>query len=635
MSGIIGIYFFDGRPIEKSDLEKMLNSILYRGPDKNGIWHEGAVGLGNCLLCTTPESENERLPLVSRDGNLVLVADARIDNRDELLPTLNISNKFISDSEIIMASYEMWGEDCPKKLIGDFAFALWDKRHHKLFCARDALGIRPFYYYQADNFLAFASSSEAIFPFSQVKKRLNLEALIDFLFLNFSDFETEFEKLYRLRPAHSLIVKNYLLKCTKYWDVDPNYVLKLKRKEEYEEVFRDVFNKSLTAKLRSNSHIGMLLSGGLDSSSIMCMIEDLKSQNKIATDICAYSAIYPGEPFDEKDYILSIQKKWGTKVHWVEPKMPEIPWESQNALCKDSQPFWDNTYILEDLTTKAKQNNAKVLLSGLGGDEFIDLSLSLATDLLLAGRISSAWNYSIKFLKFQDASYMYALRNILPELCKEFIPTFLKKLRTSLYVHKTCPWLSKHYKKLAVKRLRTKPQFLKEHKFTNNTSKSLYTTLHSGNRIRILEDWERTIFHTAPIEFRLPFCDRRLVELAFSLPKEEIVRGNKPKGFMQAVFGSYLTEEIRERNWKAASTIYTNQQLIQNDSKKIKELLTSSYLEHIGFVNGKVARSEYNDFCQKYINNVNKTKDAISSLYLLLYLESWLKIEYDLSNSKK
>ncbi|WP_041360814.1 hypothetical protein [Methylococcus capsulatus] len=129
MSGIIGICYQNGRSIDRTELERITDSIAHRGPDGSGIWLEGGVGLGHRMLWTTPESLKEQLPLVSSRGDFVITADARIDNREDLAHQLDLPLSVnIPDSALILAAYEAWGENCPEKLVGDFSFAIWDKK---------------------------------------------------------------------------------------------------------------------------------------------------------------------------------------------------------------------------------------------------------------------------------------------------------------------------------------------------------------------------------------------------------------------------------------------------------------------------------------------------------------------------
>src|SRR6267142_1308347 len=165
MSAIVGFYGRDGQPVDRADLERMTASLAHRGPDAAGVWNNGPVGLGHRMLWTTPESLHEQLPLTSKSGDLVITADARIDNRDELITALGLAHWAhgeIPDSELILRAYEQWGEDSPKRLLGDFAFAIWDERRQTLFCARDHCGVKPFYYYQSARALLFASEIKAL-----------------------------------------------------------------------------------------------------------------------------------------------------------------------------------------------------------------------------------------------------------------------------------------------------------------------------------------------------------------------------------------------------------------------------------------------------------------------------------------
>ena len=141
MSAITGLYQLNQHPIEPNILAAMTHRLAHRGSDGAGLWCESAIGLGHRMLWTTPESQRERLPQVRADW--VITADARIDNRDQLIEQLGFDRRdtrSITDSDLIVEAYRKWGEDCPEKLLGDFAFAIWDSRHQTLFCARDPMG---------------------------------------------------------------------------------------------------------------------------------------------------------------------------------------------------------------------------------------------------------------------------------------------------------------------------------------------------------------------------------------------------------------------------------------------------------------------------------------------------------------
>ncbi len=210
MSGIVGMYCLDGRSVDQKDLRRMVDKIAHRGPDGSDIWCNGSVGLGHRMLWTTPESLKEKLPLVHRSGKLVITADARIDNREELIKALNLTDKKpedITDSELILYSYEKWEENCPEKLIGDFAFAIWDGFKRKLFCVRDHMGVKPFYYYKSDKIFIFASEIKTLLCLKEVPQKLNELMVAFYLARIFKDNTiTFYHDIVRLPAANSINV---------------------------------------------------------------------------------------------------------------------------------------------------------------------------------------------------------------------------------------------------------------------------------------------------------------------------------------------------------------------------------------------------------------------------------------------
>jgi asparagine synthase (glutamine-hydrolysing) len=220
MSGIVGLWRLDGQPVARAELMRMAESLAHRGPDGGGVWNDGAVGLAHRMLRTTPESFREWLPLANATGDLILTADARIDNREELIAELGLADRpldEISDSRLILGAYEKWGEGCPEKLLGDFAFAIWDGRCRRLFCARDHVGVKPFYYYRSARVFAFASEIKALLSLGAVPRQLNEVRVADHLVGNFADRTITFYRdIFRLPAAHSMTVTAED-PCPPYW----------------------------------------------------------------------------------------------------------------------------------------------------------------------------------------------------------------------------------------------------------------------------------------------------------------------------------------------------------------------------------------------------------------------------------
>mgnify|MGYP000875659545 CR=1 FL=1 len=174
MSAITGLFFRDGRLAYSEEIKKMNDLLSHRGPDGSGLWYEGSIALGHQMMHTTPESLYEILPFEHVNSDLVITADARIDNRNELAPLLGLKDvKSVSDSTYILMAYKKWGEKCPDKLLGDFAFAIWDKKNETLFCARDHMGVKPLYYFLSDSVFIFSTEIKALLGFPGVSNKLN------------------------------------------------------------------------------------------------------------------------------------------------------------------------------------------------------------------------------------------------------------------------------------------------------------------------------------------------------------------------------------------------------------------------------------------------------------------------------
>src|SRR5258705_3031965 len=191
MSGIVGIVNLDGAPIVQDLLWRMTHLMSFRGPDAQEIWIDGNVSFGHTLLRTTWEADTENQTL-TLDGEIWLTADARIDGRAELINALKdklagrLHTRSLNDAELILYAYEAWGEDCVKHLIGDFAFAIWDGRERRLFCGRDHLGVKPFYYARVGNSFLFSNTLNCLRLHHAVSNELNDLAVADFLLFGFN-----------------------------------------------------------------------------------------------------------------------------------------------------------------------------------------------------------------------------------------------------------------------------------------------------------------------------------------------------------------------------------------------------------------------------------------------------------------
>ncbi len=390
MSGIVGFYHFNPPrlnppAIATKALQHMVAALKHRGPDGSDVWQSGAIGLGHCLLRTTPESLVESMPY--HHNNLVITADARIDNREELQVLLGLSPQSLAkmpDSQFILAAYEKWGTACPEYLLGDFAFAIWDGDRQQLFCARDHLGVKPFYYYASPQLFVFASEIKALFCLPEVPRRLNEVRMGDFLALSLDDLVlTSYQDIVRLPPATGMIVNAAGVRLQTYWTLDPQRELRLDSDEAYAQTFRHIFTEAVRCRLRSAFPIGSHLSGGLDSSSVACVARNLLQAEQ--QPLHTLSLIFDAVPqCDERSYINTVLAQGGMIPHFIHgdqfsalSNLDEVFEYEDEALLGPSHSY---PWYLNQL---ASQHNLRVCLDGFDGDTAVGHGVRRLTELAL------------------------------------------------------------------------------------------------------------------------------------------------------------------------------------------------------------------------------------------------------------
>jgi len=306
MPGIAGLYQVDKATVHAEAIAPMVEAQKHRAPDGCSIWREGAVALAQLQMHTIPAVAGQESPLVSRDGMMVLVSDARIDNREELFSALALTGedrRTVSDAALILRSYALWGTRCVDHLIGAFAFALWDAHESHIFCARDHAGVRPFYYYVDGQRFAFASEVNGVLAHPDITGTANEERIADFLsHVHLSDEYTFYREVLRLPAGHCAVVNTSGLTKRRYWEWQLPEQLNLPSPEAYQERFRSIFGEAVRCRLRGEGGVGSLLSGGLDSSGITTMAAKLSAE-----PLPTFSAVFDqSSDSDERRYIQAV-----------------------------------------------------------------------------------------------------------------------------------------------------------------------------------------------------------------------------------------------------------------------------------------------------------------------------------------
>jgi asparagine synthase (glutamine-hydrolysing) len=373
MSGIVGIVQQDGAPVDRKLLRGMTEFMAFRGPDAQEIWVEGAVGFGHAMLRTTFEQAREQQPC-TLDGQVWITADGRIDGRSELRQKLAARGRTgcqdATDVDLILHAYAAWGEACVEHLLGDFAFAIWDGRERKLFCARDHFGVKPFYYVQDSAQFLLSNTLNCLRRHPAVSAELNELAIADFLLFGYNQEAdtTTFVAIRRLPPAHTLTWQDGAVRVQRYWTLPIEETLCYKRPEEYVERFRELFWQAVDDRLRTDS-VGVFMSGGLDSTAVAAAAKNLLTRQQLTHDLHAYTVVYDQLIPDQERYWSGLAAKHiGIPIHYLVVDEYE-PWQGWDCP-EQAWPEPANTpfgAITVDLYRKITAQH-RVVLSGYGGD---------------------------------------------------------------------------------------------------------------------------------------------------------------------------------------------------------------------------------------------------------------------------
>lgn len=634
MSAIIGIYYRDGRPVERAILERMLACVAHRGPDGAGLWFAGPVGLGQHMLWTTPESCREQQPLANRSGEIVLVADARIDNRDEVMERLGLvprPSAPISDGEVILAAYERWGERCPEYLVGDFAFALWDERHQALVCARDPLGVKPFYYYCSERLLVFGSEIKALFCVPEVPRRIDELGVAYYLTNTFEDREmTLYRQIARLPAAHTLELTSQGRSCRRYWSFDLTREVRLRSDAEYAEAFRELFTEAVRCRLRSAFPIGATLSGGLDSSSVVCMARKLLGA---PTDqhLHTFSAIFPGlsvkerRKLDERPYIAAVLAGGGVTPHMLEAdrlsplaELDRVLWHQDEAI---NAP---NLYLHWGLYGAAQQQGVRVFLDGLDGDTTVSHGWGYLAELAWRGRwrtlVAEAAALSQRYpaSSLHGIIWNYGIRPLIPHQAVPVRELVLGRTRPAWF-HETAinpvfaQSLGLARRVRALQHDSTRP--------TRTAREAHWQGLNAAIMPYTLELADRAAGAFA-LETRYPFFDRRLMEFCLALPPEQKLHQGWTRVVMRRAMAGILPPKVQWRIHKADLSPNFKRRLLECECRQIEQALFHEPHWIAPYVNLPALWAAY----QRYASQPAHADQDAFTVYRAVVLSQWLRL---------
>ena len=582
MSAVAGLYRTDGRPVNRHEVDRMVLALAHRGPDGTGAWSGGPVALAHGALWTTPESRGEPQPLASAACN-VIVADARLDNRLDLLAALGLSGSAageIGDSELILRAYERWGDGCAAKLIGDFAFAIWDSQNQALFCARDHVGVKPFYYHHSSSAFLFASEIKALLTSPIVPYRLDQSRVADFLVGLFDDpAGTFYRDIYRLPAGHTLTVTRSGMRIRSYWSLDSTREIVLGSDEAYAEAFRECFTEAVRCRLRSSHPVGCLLSGGLDSSSIVAMARQLRGGSGAPLD--TFTGIFPSlsptdlRKIDERPYADAVVAQGGLEAHYVRGDLVSPLTEVDRVLWHLDEGFAaPNLYLNWALYGAARERGVRTLLDGIDGDTTVSHGLENLPALARTGRLGALG----RELRALSHRHGVSVRSLFWQLTVQpLIPVSLRvgvrrlRGRDATYLDHTI--IKPEFAKRTGVEERLAANEREQARPAQSAREAHARAMRSGLIPYALEVADKTSAAFG-VEARYPFFDRRLMEFCLALPADQKLRGGWSRLVMRRAMDGLLPESVRWRSSKATLAPNFKRRLLGNDRNLLAEMVS-------------------------------------------------------------
>jgi len=632
MCGIAGFYGLE----DKNLIKKMCNAIKHRGPDDYGYFIDKNICLGNRRLSII-DVKGGHQPIHNEDESIWIVFNGEIYNYKDIKQKLESKgHRFYtnSDTEVIVHAYEEYGERCPEKLRGMFAFAIWDSNKKILFLARDRLGIKPLYYTKLGDVFLFASEIKAILEYP-IKREIDLEALNQYITFRYVLGEkTLFKGIKRLIPAHILILKEKNIEVSKYWDL--KYEQCRFDEKYYEKKLLKILKESIKSHLISDVPIGVYLSGGLDSSSVLALMKQI-GVNDIKTITIGFGS---DDIVNELQYARKVSEYFETDHHEILSDrtclkmLPIITWYMDEPLA-DATTI--PTYILSNFSKKY----FTVALTGEGGDEMFGGYVQYRT-IMMANKFRIFPKFLMKNvtkiipLKIMDRIFQYptSLGEKGKERILEFISSYedLAKLYVSfvsLFSEKDKNELYSEGMKMGTNNFEIYKLFKENYFFGTNLSnfleKMFITELKTWLPNYILLRLDKMTMANA-VEGRVPYLDHKLAEFSATIPFDLKIRGMNEKYIFRKAMSKYLPKIIKRRK---KYPFFIPIHAWRDEIKEIaNNLLSRDEFEKRGFF-------KYN-YIKNALKNYEKSKLIYSrQIWSMLTFELWYRIFIEGESPKK
>jgi asparagine synthase (glutamine-hydrolysing) len=603
MCGIAGIVHLSNKKVDSSEITTMLAKIKHRGPDDEGVFVRENVGLGHVRLSIIDLSSAGHQPMYSNDERYLILFNGEIYNYLELKTELESKYTFKSktDTEVLLAAYIIWGEDCLSKLNGDFSFVIYDTQTKNMFGARDRFGIKPFYYHLDTDRFIFASEIKAILPLLN-NVQPNNKSIFEYLVYNRCDQsnETFFSTIFKLPHGHLFTIKENKLKIKKWYHLAES--LRASKPISPEE-YRAELQKSVKLRLRSDVPIGVCLSGGIDSSTLTSM---LYSDFNIK-DLQTFSATFEkGHWADESSYI-NVYKGTLNHMHFVTPTGGSFYNEFNEFITSQCEPMPSVSPYAQYKVMQIAKGNVVVTLDGQGADEM------LGGYTYFYGSYFKELLKSLQLITLLKEASAYNKKNISKEAFTFFM-YYLLPIDVKKYVGR------KKYGSLT-------SDFYASHAQKSTISENLYNpnTLHESflqhfeYKLEHLLKWDDLNSMSFSIESRVPYLDHNLVETTLSLPTNLLIKDGVSKYILRESVKDILPTQIYNRFDKRGFETPSDEWFRTNPFKDyIYQMLDSPRFQNRGYFDVK-------DCKLKYQKHLDRKANLSNEIWKWINLEIWFQ----------
>ncbi len=621
MCGICGVYNAQSNePVSQQLIEHMTRLISHRGPDDDGAYLDGAVGLGFARLSIIDLSGGHQ-PMSNETGDVWIVFNGEIWNykalRNELLEKGH-QFRTNSDTETIIHAYEEYGVGCVARLHGMFGFAIWDGPRKRLLLARDRAGKKPLYYTYVDGDIIFASEIKSLLCHPRVKRQADPQALADFLSVRYVPGPaTLFANIYKVQPGHWLLCENGTLREECYWDFTFGKT-EHRPIEEYIRGIRQHVHRAVEERMMADVPLGALLSGGVDSSIVVGTMSQLTSQ-----PVKTFAVGFDVPEYSELPFARLVAEHFGTEHHELVVKFSDLSDYWPLLTWHRDEPVSEPTDLGVYLISKLARQHVKVVLSGEGGDElfagypkyvvdwmanYYHLLPAAIRDLVITPLLDSL-PYSMRKVKFAARS----LSQPAPQRWMNWFGVFNGQLKEDL--------LSASIKaSIDLDSSRAFRRWLEKNPQRDNLSSMLYLDTKIWLPDNLLMKGDKMTM-AASLEARVPLLDYKLIEYAASIPSNIKIKPFKAKYLFKQAFADFLPEPILTRK-KMGFNVPIGTWFREGQRSLISQLLLSERARSRGFFNDAFVARLLRDHLEGRTNYQ-------AQLFILASLELWFRVFID------